>query len=217
MARLLRLLSLLSVAVLATCSGVITLTDKSFEHDTQAATGQTTGAWFVMLYAPWCGHCTALKPTWHELAEELDGAVNVAMVDATAEKATAKRFGKAGLLSGYPTLLLFRDRKVYKYSGSSRSLQGLAAFAKKGYSSATGLDVPPEESAWGRLTAFGAAASERLGLAKLRERYTEWAFENLALASIITGLSVAAVAALCAITLFLFIEFLNSKPAGKKD
>lgn len=28
-----------------------TLDDKTFEHDTQAATGSTTGDWFILLYA----------------------------------------------------------------------------------------------------------------------------------------------------------------------
>jgi hypothetical protein len=28
-----------------------TLDDKSFEHDTQAASGSTTGDWFILLYA----------------------------------------------------------------------------------------------------------------------------------------------------------------------
>ena len=34
-------------------SSVKVLTDKNFEHDTQATTGATTGDWFVLFYAPW--------------------------------------------------------------------------------------------------------------------------------------------------------------------
>ena len=30
------------------------LTDSTFEHQTQASTGQTTGKWLVKFYAPWC-------------------------------------------------------------------------------------------------------------------------------------------------------------------
>lgn len=33
-------------------SHVKVLTDKTFEHDTQASTGATTGDWFVEFYAP---------------------------------------------------------------------------------------------------------------------------------------------------------------------
>ena len=32
---------------------VVILTASNFEHDTQAASGATTGDWFVKFYAPW--------------------------------------------------------------------------------------------------------------------------------------------------------------------
>lgn len=43
------------------------LTDASFEHDTQASTGATTGDWFVLFHNTSCPTKLAIEPNW-ELA-----------------------------------------------------------------------------------------------------------------------------------------------------
>jgi protein disulfide-isomerase-like protein len=139
---------LLAVAGASAQGKVVTLTDDTFEHQTQASSGQTTGAWFVKFYAPWCGHCRAMAGTWAELAAELqDTGVIIADVDATANPITTDRFN--GLVKGFPTLLLFRDRAVFKYKGA-RDLESLKTFAKETFVEARRNDVPGPPSAFAR-------------------------------------------------------------------
>merc|ERR1719334_541320 len=107
-------------------AGVIELTEANFEHDTQASTGLTTGRWFVKFYAPWCGHCKRLAPLWEELANELEGEVNVAKVDVTKNRALGRRFG----ITGFPTLIYISPnrRMMAKYT-SARDVATLKKFA----------------------------------------------------------------------------------------
>jgi len=44
------------------------------------------GMWLVMFYAPWCGHCRNMEPTWVEVGASIkknQPDVKVARVDAT--------------------------------------------------------------------------------------------------------------------------------------
>ncbi|KAH0486437.1 MAG: uncharacterized protein KVP18_001608 [Porospora cf. gigantea A] len=100
-------------------NGVIELDEGNF--DSMAGDG---GYWFVMFYAPWCGHCQNLEPTWAQLAGQLSGKVNVARVDATAQTSLAERFN----VQGYPTLIMMRNQKTKVYRGA-RELDDLRSFA----------------------------------------------------------------------------------------
>jgi protein disulfide-isomerase A6 len=68
----------------------------------------TTKDVFVKYYAPWCGHCKSLAPTWEELATSvanIDDLV-IAKFDATANEVSGLS------IRGYPTLKFYpKDNK----------------------------------------------------------------------------------------------------------
>jgi len=41
--------------------------------------------WLVEFYAPWCGHCKSLAPSWELAAKQLKGVVKVGAVDMTTD------------------------------------------------------------------------------------------------------------------------------------
>ena len=99
---------------------------------------------FVKFFAPWCGHCKSLAPTWTELAGQDLGGARVARVDCTAETTVCKQYG----VRGYPFLLYFaRDGRSYRYKGK-RALRALADFARGGWASSAPFDptaLPPSK------------------------------------------------------------------------
>eukprot|EP01094_Clydonella_sp_ATCC50884_P013023 TRINITY_DN23309_c1_g1_i1.p2 TRINITY_DN23309_c1_g1~~TRINITY_DN23309_c1_g1_i1.p2 ORF type:complete len:130 (-),score=39.35 TRINITY_DN23309_c1_g1_i1:169-531(-) len=111
-------LALALVALIAVSSAEVTkLTEDDF--DSKIASGR----WFVKFFAPWCGHCKKLAPTWEELSGA-DVNANVASVDCTVHKNVCSAQG----VRGYPTLKLFVDGEAQdKYSGG-RTLDALKKY-----------------------------------------------------------------------------------------
>ncbi|KAI1824693.1 thioredoxin-like protein [Xylaria intraflava] len=81
----------------------------------------------VEFFAPWCGHCKKLAPVYEELGQAYasSGEVQIAKVDADAERALGKRFG----IQGFPTLKWFdgKSDKPEEYKGG-RDLDSLKSF-----------------------------------------------------------------------------------------
>ena len=122
---------------LSTSAKPTVLTSSNFSelvYDGTKSASQDGKGWFVKFYAPWCGHCTKLAPTWEMLSEKSANNLHVGMVDCSVED-DKPLCGKYGV-KGYPTLIYFPavDNGYYKYTVGKRDLDSLLDFSVgKGY------------------------------------------------------------------------------------
>ncbi|KFH47658.1 Protein disulfide-isomerase-like protein [Hapsidospora chrysogenum ATCC 11550] len=111
-------------ATAAARSAVMDLIPSNFD-DVVLKSGKPT---LVEFFAPWCGHCKNLAPVYEDLAiafEHAKDKVQIAKVDADAEKSLGKRFG----VRGFPTLKFFDGKSdtPLEYSGG-RDLESLSDY-----------------------------------------------------------------------------------------
>jgi protein disulfide-isomerase-like protein len=98
-----------------------------------------------MFYAPWCGHCKLLDPTWNKLAEKMaseEEEVIVGKVDVTQNESSRRLFD----VQAFPTLILFTEGNMYTYRSSrDRTLEALFDYVRGDYrvEEATPIPNPP--------------------------------------------------------------------------
>eukprot|EP01026_Neomeris_dumetosa_P054794 TRINITY_DN49424_c0_g2_i1.p2 TRINITY_DN49424_c0_g2~~TRINITY_DN49424_c0_g2_i1.p2 ORF type:complete len:147 (-),score=23.21 TRINITY_DN49424_c0_g2_i1:215-655(-) len=100
---------------------VVDLNEKNF--DEAVGDGKT---YFIKFYAPWCGHCKQLAPTWGKLGEALASqpGIKIAHVDCTNNKDLCTKVG----VKGYPTLKVFANGEEYKAYQGSREIGALKSY-----------------------------------------------------------------------------------------
>jgi len=113
----------LAFAALATASNVLDLTPDNF--DSVMLSGKPG---MVEFFAPWCGHCKKLAPTWEELADSFAASgkqVTIGKVDGDAHKELSTKYG----ITGFPTIKWFdgSDGLPEDYTGG-RGLEQLQEY-----------------------------------------------------------------------------------------
>jgi len=125
--------------------GVQELTDSTFEHLTQAATGATTGDWLVMFFTSSCTLCSRLTATMETLACKYKGRMNVARINKeTYGEKTGRRFELG--LEDKPDIILFRLGRMYKYELTQYDPESLASFMTGFYKNYPALSIPLPKS-----------------------------------------------------------------------
>merc|ERR1719379_256927 len=116
---------------------VVHLDSASFEHDTQAATGATTGDWLVKFYTPESEASKEMAEAWGELALNLKDRLTVAEVDCIESEELCRRFN----VTKHPTLLFFRKGMVYTLANDG-GISGWTEFVEGGFKSTAATPVP---------------------------------------------------------------------------
>jgi len=117
------MLKLIVLATVSLSGAALELTPDTWDQETA---GKTV---FLKFFAPWCGHCKAMKPAWDSLISEYadSESVLIADVDCTA---AGKPLCDKNDVKGFPTIKYGDPSKLEDYKGG-RDLSALKTFASE--------------------------------------------------------------------------------------
>ncbi|KAH7888179.1 thioredoxin-like protein [Phlebopus sp. FC_14] len=84
------------------------------------------GPAFIKFFAPWCGHCKKLAPTWVQLARHMQHKLNIAEVNCDEHKSLCTSQG----VTGYPMMFYYAHSAKTEYTGG-RKYEQLISFTDK--------------------------------------------------------------------------------------
>ena len=113
----------MTLATVVLTGTALELTPDNWDEETG---GKTV---FLKFFAPWCGHCKAMKPVWDGLMEEYSGPESVLIADVDCIGSGKPLCDEVGV-QGFPTIKYGDPTNLEAYKGG-RDLDALQAFASE--------------------------------------------------------------------------------------
>lgn len=111
------------IALFAASSMAVELTPDTWD---EATAGKSV---FLKFFAPWCGHCKAMKPAWDSLMSEFADSTTVLVADVDCIGSGKPLCDEMGV-QGFPTVKFGDPSNLEAYKGA-RDLESLKAFTNE--------------------------------------------------------------------------------------
>ena len=116
-----KMIKTIVLATVAFTGAALELTPDNWDSETA---GKTV---FVKFFAPWCGHCKAMKPAWDSLMEDYSSSETVLIGDVDCIGSGKPLCDEVGV-QGFPTIKYGDPSNLEAYKGG-RDLGALQTFA----------------------------------------------------------------------------------------